>query len=132
MVADLRQERLDDIQRLYPEIVATRRFDEMLDQKVDAVVVATPVNTHYALAKQALLAGKHVFVEKPITAQTAQARELVDIAAQKILILMVGHMFMYNPAVEAVRDIVQSGQLGNIYYFNGNVCEPGAASPILM
>jgi predicted dehydrogenase len=129
MVADLRQERLDEIQHLYPEVLGTRRYEEMLDQKVDAVVVATPVNTHFKLARQALLAGKHVLVEKPITAQAEQARELIDIAARQGLTLMVGHTFMYNPAVEAVREIIQDGQLGNIYYLNATRANLGLLQP---
>ena len=81
-------------------------------------MIATPVHTHYRLAKAALEAGKHVLVEKPITSNADQARELVDLAKKNGLTLMVGHTFVYNPAVEAVREIVQSGQLGDIFYIN--------------
>ena len=116
MTADLRSERLEEITALYPEITTTQNYEDMLNSDIDAVVVATPVNSHYPLAKQALLAGKHVLVEKPITKRKDHAQELVDIASQRGLTLMVGHTFEYNSAVEAVRDIVQSGELGKVLY----------------
>jgi predicted dehydrogenase len=93
------------------------------------VVIATPVNTHYPLAKAALLAGKHVFVEKPITSRSENARELVELAARLELTLMVGHTFVFNPAVRAVRDIVQSGELGQIYYMNSIRANLGLLQP---
>ena len=116
MTADLRADRLDEIQELYPDVTITQNYEDMLISDIDAVVVATPVNSHYPLAKQALLANKHVLVEKPITSHKDHAQELVDIASQRGLTLMVGHTFEYNPAVEAVREIVQSGELGKILY----------------
>lgn len=116
MTADLRADRLEEIQALYPDLTTTQNYADMLNSDIDAVVVATPVNTHYPLARQALLAGKHVLVEKPITSRKDHAQELVDIAAQRGLTLMVGHTFEYNPAVETVRDIVKSGDLGKILY----------------
>ncbi len=116
--ADLRDDRLADLKRLYPEVSTTNRYDEMLQSDIDAVVVATPVSTHFQLAKKALLAKKHVLVEKPITHNSPQARELIELAKCHGLTLMVGHTFEYNPAVEAVRDIIRTGELGQIYYMN--------------
>src|SRR5262245_28932287 len=111
MVADLHEERLADIQQRYENVIVTRNFQDLLGDDVDAIVVATPVNTHYRLAKAALLAGKHVLVEKPLTLRADHARDLIDLASERGLKLMVGHTFVYNPAVEAVRAIVQSNEI---------------------
>jgi predicted dehydrogenase len=129
MISDMRQDRLDEMQRLYPNLRVTRDFMDLMNGDVDAVVIATPVHTHYQLAKQALMSGKHVLVEKPITARSEQAEELVQLARANNLILMVGHTFQYNPAVEAVREIIQSGQLGKIYYINSTRANLGLLQP---
>ncbi len=128
-VADLRQDRLTDMQNQYPNVATTRRYQDLLESDVDAVVLATPVNTHFPLAKEALLAGKHILIEKPITACSKQAQELEQIARERGLTLMVGHTFEYNPAVEAVREIVQSGELGEIYYLNAIRVNLGLLQP---
>src|SRR5690606_27321080 len=99
------------------------------ESDIDAVVVATPVHTHYCLAREALLAGKHVLVEKPITSKSHEANELIEIAQDKGLILMVGHTFLYNPAVEAVREVIQSGQLGDVFYLNATRANLGLLQP---
>ena len=129
LVSDTRQDRLDEMKRSYPELAVTRDYLDLMNGEVDAVVIATPVHTHYSLARQSLLAGKHVLVEKPITARSAQAEELVELAAAKGLVLMVGHTFQYNPAVEAVREIIQTGQLGKIYYINSTRANLGLLQP---
>lgn len=116
-VADLNPERLAEIQKLYPEVRTTRKFEEMLSE-VDAVVVATPVRTHFDLGMRALQAGKHVLIEKPIALHAAHACQLMETAEKNNLVLMVGHTFEYNSAVEAVREIVHSDELGRIYYIN--------------
>ena len=128
-ISDMRSDRLEEMKQLYPETRTTHNHRDLLGDGIDAVVIATPVHTHYALAKEALLAGKHVFVEKPLAASSGQASELVEIAAQKNLTLMVGHTFVYNPAVEAVREIVLSGQMGNIYYINSTRANLGLLQP---
>jgi predicted dehydrogenase len=115
-IADLSPERRQAAQAEYPAIHVTESIEQVLASDVNAVVIATPIRTHYALAKAALERGKHVFVEKPLTANAAQAEELLTIAARHGLTLMVGHTFMYNPAVEELRRLVQSGTLGHIYY----------------
>ena len=127
-VADLKPVRLAEVNQLFPDVATTSKYESML-KKVDAVVVATPVHSHYRLAKAALEAGKHVMVEKPITAKASQARELVDLAKKNGLTLMVGHTFVYNPAVQAVREIIQSGQLGDIYYISGTRANLGLLQP---
>lgn len=129
MVSDLREERLAEIKRLYPHVITTKRCEELFSSAVDAVVIATPVSTHYRLAKTALLAGKHVLVEKPLTSSSEEARELTALAAERGLILMVGHTFEYNPAVEAVRHLVQSGEIGKIYYLNSTRVNLGLLQP---
>lgn len=129
MAADLRQERLNDLKTLYPDIEVTQDYRSMLDGAVDAVVVATPVHTHYRLAKEALQAGKHVMVEKPITANSAQGAELLELAEKNNCRIMVGHTFLYNPAVAKVREIVQSGELGQIYYLNSTRVNLGLLQP---
>jgi predicted dehydrogenase len=128
-VSDLREERMLELKLLYPELAITRDSDLMIDGNVDAVVIATPVHTHYALAKRALLAGKHVFIEKPITANSDQAYELQDLSTKLNLTLMVGHTFVYNPAVEAVKEIICSGELGEIYYLSATRVNLGLFQP---
>ena len=127
--ADLRDDRLADLKKLYPEVSITHSYDEMLQSDIDAVVVATPVSTHFPLAKQALLAKKHVLIEKPITRDSLQARELIELAKCQGLTLMVGHTFEYNPAVQAVRDIIHSGELGQVYYMNATRVNLGLLQP---
>jgi predicted dehydrogenase len=115
-VADLDEERLGRLRENYPFLQTTRDYDEMLRSDIDAVVVATPIRTHYRLAKAALLAGKHVLVEKPLTASAHEAEELIELAERRNLRLMVGHTFEYNGAIRTLRDIVRRGDLGKVYY----------------
>jgi predicted dehydrogenase len=115
-VSDLDAGRLQRVRQQYPAIQTTQDFEEMLRSDVDAVVVATPIWTHYRLTKAALLAGKHVMVEKPLTADSAEAEELTALAQERGLTLMVGHTFEYNAAVRALREIVASGEIGEVYY----------------
>jgi predicted dehydrogenase len=128
-ISDLHEARLYEMKKLYPQVSATRNCHELFYDCTDAVVIATPVHTHYALAKAALQADKHVLVEKPITDSSEQAQELIDLATRRGLILMTGHTFVYNPAVEAVRKIVQSDELGNIYYMNSTRANLGLLKP---
>src|SRR5216684_5497725 len=115
MVADMDEYRLASLRISQPWMKATTRAEDVFRSEVDCVVIATPVRTHYRLAKKALLAGKHVLVEKPLTADIAEAEELVAIAQAQGRILMVGHTFEYSPAVNELRKLVQSGDLGKIY-----------------
>lgn len=118
MVADLDEVKLRRIGLTFPSVKTTNNMQELLNSDVDAVVVATPVSTHFDIARQALLHDKHVLVEKPLTASTHQAQELVNLARQRDLRLMVGHVFEYNPAVRLLKDIIASGELGEIYYLD--------------
>jgi predicted dehydrogenase len=116
-VCDPRQEALRKVQARYPAVPTTAGYDEVLaDEGVDAVVIATPITTHYELALAALRAGKHVFVEKPMTASAAEARELVSVAAARGRTLMVGHTFVYSPPVRKVKELIDAGELGDIYF----------------
>jgi predicted dehydrogenase len=118
LVCDVRKDRLEHVQRLYPDTAITQDFQRLLASDVEAVVIATPVASHYTLAREALLAGKHVLVEKPLTARSDEAQNLVDLAKENKRVLMVGHTFEYNPAVLMLKDIIASGKLGQIFYIN--------------
>ena len=115
MVADQDAHRLASLMVDRPSIKTTTLAEEVFRSDVDGVIIATPVRTHYQLAKAALLHGKHVLVEKPLTANVAEAEELVALAEEQQRVLMVGHTFEYNPAVNELRKLVQSGDLGRIY-----------------
>jgi predicted dehydrogenase len=115
IVADTDFHRLASLTTGVNETQTTTQTAELFASDIDGVIIATPVKTHYALAKEALLHGKHVLVEKPLTANIAQAEELVQLAASQQRILMVGHTFEYNPGVNELRKLVLSGDLGRIY-----------------
>jgi predicted dehydrogenase len=115
MVADLDVHRLTSMTTNQLAIPMTTRVEEILDSDIDGIVIATPVKTHYQLAKAALLHGKHVLVEKPLTDNVAEAEDLVALAKEQQRVLMVGHTFEYSPAVNELRKLVQEGELGKIY-----------------
>ncbi|GCF08224.1 Gfo/Idh/MocA family protein [Dictyobacter arantiisoli] len=115
MVADLDQKRLASLVVSQPWTKTTSDVNDVWQSDVDGVVIAAPVRTHYRLAKEALLHGKHVLVEKPLTASVVEAEELIALAQERKLTLMVGHTFEYSPAVNELRKLVQSGDLGRIY-----------------
>ncbi len=115
-VVDRDEARLTKAQGQYPGLRVGTDYDQMLASDVEAVVVATPIRTHYALAKAALLAGKHVLVEKPLTASSAEAEELIRLAEARGLTLMVGHTFIYNNAVRLLREVVAGGEIGDVCY----------------
>lgn len=118
-VCDKDGKRLAHMKQLYPQVEATADFGKIVgDGDVDAVVVATPVHLHYELAKKSLEAGKHVFVEKPMTQTSEQGNDLVQLAAKKKLTLMVGHTFIYSAPVRRIREIVRSGDIGEIQYIS--------------
>jgi predicted dehydrogenase len=120
-VCDARPERLASITERYPAIRGVQDYDAILeDRHIDAVVLATPVSTHFTLADQALRAGKHVFVEKPLAASGVEAAALVETAAQRGLVLMPGHTFLYSPPVDTIRALIGSGELGDIYFVSSS------------
>src|SRR5581483_3959089 len=121
VLCDLDAERLDRLAARYPHARATASYDELLaDDGLDAVVVATPVPTHYELAKQALEAGKHVFVEKPPAMRAAEMDELVRLAAAGDRVLMPGHLLLYHPGVQKLKELVGAGELGEVLCVYGN------------
>jgi predicted dehydrogenase len=105
----------------YPQARLTAKLDDVLaDDSVDAVVIATPVPTHYELARRALEAGKHVFVEKPPAMRGAELEELCELSEERGLVLMPGHLLLYHPGVRKLKEIVASGELGDVLYVYGN------------
>jgi predicted dehydrogenase len=118
-IADANPSRRQLAEAQYPHIKVVGDAATLIaDPEVDAVVIATPIFTHYDLAKSALLAGKHVLVEKPLTPSAPQAEELAQLAEQKKRVLMVDHTFVYTGAVRKIRDLVSSGELGRVLYFD--------------
>jgi predicted dehydrogenase len=110
--------KLEKVARQYPSLRAYSSFTDLLMCDVEAIVIATPISTHYELARRALLAGKHVFVEKPLTHTSALARELVQIAADRKMTLFTGHTFIYSPPVIKVKELIDSGSLGDVLYIS--------------
>ena len=117
LVCDTRREAVAGTTLRYPSVSGTTRFTRVLnDASIEAVVIATPVGTHYELAAAALEAGKHVFVEKPLAASSAEAMELVRLAVANERVLMPGHTFLYSAPVRMVRSLIEAGELGEIYF----------------
>jgi predicted dehydrogenase len=118
-VADTDAQRLETIRKQYPSVRLYRNSHEMFAASdIQAVAIATPVSTHFALAADALSCGKHVLVEKPITSNLAQAADLLQMAESRELVLMTDHTFVYSGAVRKIRELLDSGALGNIYYYD--------------
>jgi predicted dehydrogenase len=117
-IADLKEDNLKRAQSLYPQVVMTKDYHELFTMGLDAVVIATPPITHYSIAKDCLMHNLHVLVEKPMTSQSEQATELIDLACERGLTLMVGHTFEYNSAVIALKNYIDNGDLGQIYYLD--------------
>ncbi len=118
-MCDLDAKRLTAMGRRYPGTQTTTDYKSLMaDPELDAVAIATPVWTHFNFAKDALEAGKHVLVEKPLTASVAEAEQLIELAERSGLTLMVDHTFVYNGAVRKIKEIVQSGELGDLLYFD--------------
>jgi len=120
-ICDLDTERLAKYRRRYPGARVTTRVNRVLtDPDVDAVIIATPVHTHYTLASQALEAGKHVFVEKPLAQSAELADDLAELARERRRILMCGHTFLYSPPVRAVKRMIEAGTLGDIFFISSS------------
>jgi predicted dehydrogenase len=117
MICDISEQRLTHLKSLYPEVQGTTDYRHILNgSSLDVVVIATAVKSHYPLAKASLLAGKHTLIEKPMAASSAECEELMEIARKKGLMLMVGHTFLYSPAVKKIKEIVDQGDIGEIRY----------------
>jgi len=129
MCADKNEERLAKMKSLYPEVETTTDHRDLLRGDIAAVAIATPVWTHFPLAKEFLNAGKHVFIEKPITPSADECQELIELAEKKKRKLMVGHTFEYTAAVNKIREIVRSGELGDIMYISSTRVNLGLFQP---
>ncbi len=118
-VSDLQKDRLNHISKRYPHVKTTTLFTDLLnDDMIDAIVVATPVSTHFDLTMQALNAGKHVLVEKPIAHSSAGAQDMIRLAIRQGLTLQVDHTFVYTPSIEKIRQLIGDHVLGNLYYYD--------------
>lgn len=118
-VCDLREERLALAKARYPHIKTTSDATELIqDADIDAIAISTPVSSHYSLAMEALRAGKHVLVEKPITSRSEDAMSLIEEADRRKLTLMVDHTFIYTGAIQKIRELVTKGELGELYYYD--------------
>jgi predicted dehydrogenase len=130
MVSDFRQDRLAVVSKAYPSVTVTTDPDEiLLSKEIDAVVIATPVFTHFSLAKKALENGKHVLLEKPMTPTVKEAEELMAIADQKGLLLMVDHTFLYTGAIKKMKQLIDDKTMGDIHYFDSSRINLGLFQP---
>ena len=128
-IAELDAERREHLRSRYSRIKILEDHRQLLDSDIDAVAIATPPSTHAALSIEALEAGKHVLVEKPLATSIGEADAMLKAAEEAGRILMVGHTFEYNPAVESLRSLVRSGELGNIYYIQATRVNLGLFQP---
>ena len=119
LMCDLSESRLNHLRSLYPNVEGETRFDHMLNgANLDAIAIATSVKHHFPMARASLLAGKHVLIEKPMACSAAECEELIGIAKQKGLVLMVGHTFLYSAAVRRIKEIIDHDDIGEIRYIS--------------
>jgi len=119
VICDLSEDRLKHLKTLYPEVPGERSYEAVLaDKELDAIAIATSVKSHFPMAKAALEAGKHTFIEKPMASSTAHCEELIALARAKGLTLMVGHTFLYSAPVRKIKEIVDSGDIGDLRYIS--------------
>ncbi len=119
LISDMQQSALKRAQKTYPTIPTTCDDREVIfSPDIDAVAIATPISTHYEIARKALWNGKHVFVEKPFTASVAQAEELIELADRKNLKIMVDHTFLFTGAVRKIKELIEEDILGDLFYFD--------------
>jgi predicted dehydrogenase len=120
-ICDFSDSRLEMAHRFYPQAKQVKETQEFFkNSQIDAVAIATPVSTHYNLAKRALLADKHVWLEKPLTETVEQAEELIELAEKKKKVLFVDHTFVYTGAVRKMKELIEKGELGDIVYFDSS------------
>ena len=130
VIAEARLDRHSHILKQYPTIsIVSDALDLISDVNIDAVVIATPVFSHFHLAKAALNAGKHVLLEKPMTASVDESKELIELAKSKCLVLMVDHTFLYTGAVQKMKALIDDNQLGNLQYFDSTRINLGLFQP---
>lgn len=129
-VADARPQRLEQLAHLYPNINGVKDANDIItNPEIDAVVIATPVFTHFSLAKQALENGKHVLLEKPMASSVEECETLIELAAKKKLTLMVDHTFLYTGAVEKIKETIDAGDIGNVKYIDSTRINLGLFQP---
>jgi predicted dehydrogenase len=129
-ICDRRPEALRKISQRYPAVRCTERMEDLLeDPTLDAVLIATPVSTHYPIAALALAKGKHVFVEKPLAASSEEAEALIALADDRQVVLMPGHTFVYSPPVNMIRTLIDNGDLGEIYFVSTSRVNLGLHQP---
>ena len=129
-ICDLDTENLTKIGRRFPACRQTPELEDVLrDPSVEAVAIATPVSTHHGIASAALRAGKHVFVEKPLASSASEARDLIELADERDLLLMPGHTFLYSPPVRTVKRLIDSGELGEVYFISTSRVNLGLHQP---
>lgn len=117
VICDASEQRLQHMRKLHPDVPTTTRFEDVVnDPEISAVVIATPVRFHYSMAKACLTAGKHTFIEKPMARTAVEGEELIAIAESRGLTLMVGHTFLFSPAVHRMKEIIDSGDIGEVQY----------------
>jgi len=118
IACDAKEDRLKFIKEKFPAVELAQDCQALAESNMDIIVIATPVDTHYDLAKKALEAGKHIWIEKPFTSTSKQAEELIEIAESRNLKIFVDHTFIYNSAVQKIKELVDGGELGNVLYFD--------------
>lgn len=128
-VCDLDEKRLRQVRNQYPYIEVTTNFKDLFQNGVEALVICTPVETHFRLAKEALLHDKHVLIEKPMTASSQEALELIEVAEKRNLVLMAGHTYEYHPAVDFLKALVSRGELGDVYCIDADRLNLGLYRP---
>lgn len=128
-VVDLSDDRLNKAKALYPSITTTKSANDIDETEIEAVVIATPVFTHFELAKHFLQKGKHVLLEKPMSSTSDEAKELIDLAEKNNCILMVDHTFLYTGAVMKIKEIIKNKELGNLQYFDSTRINLGLLQP---
>ena len=129
-VVDSREERLAVVNKSYPNIQTTTFLDEVIENtEIDAIVVATPVYTHFDIAKKALMNGKHVLLEKPMTSSVSEAEELINIAIKCKKVLMVDHTFLYTGAVQKISSIIKNDLIGKLKYIDSTRINLGLFQP---
>jgi len=118
-ICDLDNKILERALKIYPNLITTNNYNDITNSKdIDAVAIATPVNSHYDIAKNALNKSKHIFIEKPFTSSLKHAEDLIEIAEKKKLIIMVDHTFLFTGAVRKIKELIDKDLLGNIYYYD--------------
>jgi predicted dehydrogenase len=119
LICDSDKDRLSYLSNVYPLIKTTTKYDDLINNsEIDAVAIATPVSMHFKLAKKSLLAGKHTLIEKPMTSSANTCKELIEIAKEKNVTLMVGHTFIYSPIVRKIKEIIEHNDIGELLYIS--------------